>query len=353
MDMARYDKVTAMRAFLLALLLFAAAWPAAGEVKRFVVFGDSITVGHGDTGVLCFETANVGGYPPRLEQRLEARGLDVAIKYQAVCGERTDAGLSRIDGVLNQGGDVIVIMEGTNDVSSGVGFETTLFNLNAMARKAETKGVEPLLASIIPRGPESGRDSGNGKTQTIASRLREDAHEQDWAFADQFHALFDLPDFFELYYHDQLHPNAVGYGIMAAAFVDPALDAATRQDLCAQVPPGPCVSGENVLCLNSGRFRLEAVWKDALGDEGVGHAVPQTDNTGAFWWFDPDNIELTVKVLDGRAVNGHFWVFYGALSNVEFSLLVTDTESGECKEYFNPLGTFASVGDTAAFLVPP
>ena len=71
------------------------------------------------------------------------------------------------------------------------------------------------------------------------------------------------------------------------------------------------------------------------------------------YWFDPQNIELTIKVLDGRWLNGHFWVCYGALSNVEFSLLVTDTETGECREYFNPLGAFASVGDTSAFFDRP
>jgi hypothetical protein len=56
-----------------------------------------------------------------------------------------------------------------------------------------------------------------------------------------------------------------------------------------------------------------------------------------------------VKVLDGTAVTGHFWVFYGALSNVEYELTVTDTATGEVNVYTNPRGRFASVGDTAAF----
>jgi hypothetical protein len=33
-----------------------------------------------------------------------------------------------------------------------------------------------------------------------------------------------------------------------------------------------------------------------------------------------DAREVLVKVLDGRAVNGKFWVFYGALSNVRYSV---------------------------------
>ena len=59
---------------------------------------------------------------------------------------------------------------------------------------------------------------------------------------------------------------------------------------------------------------------------GVGHASPITDDTGSFWFFDAANLELVVKVLDGGGFNGDFWVFYGALSNLEYIITVTDTE---------------------------
>lgn len=338
-----------MKALLPALLLAALTWPAEAQVTQFVVFGDSITFGHGDFGSHCETNPVLGGYPPRLKQRLASEGISANMRYEAVCGETTSSGLTRIDSALNRGGDVIIIMEGTNDVSMGVGFETTLFNVNAMMQKAEMADFRPLLASLIPRGPDAPRDGNNGKTRTIALGLEADAIENDWPFANQFFALFDRPNFFENYYFDQLHPNELGYDVMAAEFVEPAIEAATFNEPCSEVPQGACFPSETVLCLNGGRFRLEAVWENFEGGGGVGHAVPQTDDTGAFWWFDPDNIEMAVKVLDGRGDNGYFWVFYGALSNVKFSLLVTDTQTGECKEYFNPLGTFASVGDTAAF----
>jgi hypothetical protein len=48
-------------------------------------------------------------------------------------------------------------------------------------------------------------------------------------------------------------------------------------------------------------------------------------------------------------VNGHFWLFYGALSDVQYTLTVTDTSSGAVRTYTNPAGQFASVADTAAF----
>jgi hypothetical protein len=58
---------------------------------------------------------------------------------------------------------------------------------------------------------------------------------------------------------------------------------------------------------------------------------------------------MLVKVLDGRKVNGHWWVFYAALTNAGFKLHVTDRMTDETVTYDNPLGEFASRGDTEAF----
>ena len=77
-----------------------------------------------------------------------------------------------------------------------------------------------------------------------------------------------------------------------------------------------------------------------------------TGDTGYFWFFSDANIELILKVLDGRALNGHFWVFYGALSDVEYTITVTDTVTGQVRSYFNPPRQLASVADTSAFAVP-
>ncbi len=48
-------------------------------------------------------------------------------------------------------------------------------------------------------------------------------------------------------------------------------------------------------------------------------------------------------------MNERFWVFYGALSNVEYEMTVTDTLTGNVNTYSNPSGRFASVGDTEGF----
>ena len=54
-------------------------------------------------------------------------------------------------------------------------------------------------------------------------------------------------------------------------------------------------------------------------------------------------------MLDGTPVNGKHWVFYGALSSVEYTLRVTDTATGAVKTYTNRSGNLASVADTGAF----
>lgn len=113
-----------------------------------------------------------------------------------------------------------------------------------------------------------------------------------------------------------------------------------------------CPGRPTALCLHEDRFLVEVAWEDFQGGRGSGFAAPLTPDAGTFWFFEPDNVELAVKVLDARAVNGHWWVFFGALTNVEFDLRVVDLEGGRGRLYSNPSGRFASLGDTAAFPQP-
>lgn len=113
---------------------------------------------------------------------------------------------------------------------------------------------------------------------------------------------------------------------------------------------GSCAVGPTTLCLLGGRFRVEVSWRVASqGQNGVGHAVPMTSDTGHFWFFSSSNVELVIKVLDGRSFNNKYWVFFGALSDVEYTITVTDTATGAVRTYSNPQGRLASVADTSAF----
>lgn len=102
-------------------------------------------------------------------------------------------------------------------------------------------------------------------------------------------------------------------------------------------------------CLNGERFKVTVDWLKPDGTSGVGQAISLSDDTGYFWFFNAANVELVIKVLDGRAINNHFWVFYGALSNVQYTIRVLDTASGLTRTYTNPQSNLASVADTLAF----
>ncbi|MEM7352511.1 MAG: Calx-beta domain-containing protein [Acidobacteriota bacterium] len=118
---------------------------------------------------------------------------------------------------------------------------------------------------------------------------------------------------------------------------------------------GACQPSANVLCLNQGRFRVEITWTDFQGVSGAGQVEPLvSDDSGLFWFFSQNNLELLVKVLDGCGFNDHFWVFAAATTDVAYTLTVTDTASGEVRQYSNPLGVASpAVTDTGAFPTCP
>jgi hypothetical protein len=111
-----------------------------------------------------------------------------------------------------------------------------------------------------------------------------------------------------------------------------------------------CLRSPTTLCLGNRRFAATAAWEASDGATGAGTAMPLTDDTGAFWFFDGKNVEVVVKVLDACAVNGSRWVFASGLTNVKVSLKVTDTTAGTTKSYENPANTpFRPIQDTTAF----
>jgi hypothetical protein len=118
--------------------------------------------------------------------------------------------------------------------------------------------------------------------------------------------------------------------------------------------PIQCPPGSDRLCLGpNGRFKAGISWKDPTsGNTGVAHPVHLTPDTGAFWFFSATNLELMVKVVNGTGLNGDFWVYTGALSNVEYTLTVTDTVTGAERSYYNPPSRFGNVADVNAFAVP-
>ncbi|HSS48069.1 MAG TPA: Calx-beta domain-containing protein [Thermoanaerobaculia bacterium] len=142
--------------------------------------------------------------------------------------------------------------------------------------------------------------------------------------------------------------RATGSGSTFSAYSNEASEA-------TDAVPGPCVAGPTTQCINN-RFKIEIGWRTAT-DSGQGQTVPlaSAPSSGLFYFFGADNIEMLIKVINACVPPfNHYWVFFAATTNVEFTTTVTDTQSGKVKVYFNPLNTSAPpVQDVNAFATCP
>ncbi len=223
--------MTRLPIFLLALLL---ASPSLAT-DRFLAFGDSLTEGEGDP-------SSPAGYPPKLQKLLKKADIDASVENHGLGGETTFEGLSRLDEVLARGGDYLLLMEGTNDVtlvSEGmVSIESTAANLDAMVSKGKSRGFKVLLGTLIPRPPRARKDSRNEFTQEINWAIYELTAGRNLPFADGWSRFnpFRSPDVFRTLYSSIFDPvghlNADGYSVLAGLFADQILELDT-------VPPTP------------------------------------------------------------------------------------------------------------------
>jgi lysophospholipase L1-like esterase len=221
-----------------AVLLLAGGVRAASAQVGFLAFGDSITRGVGDD-----PTRTDTGYPPRLQSLLVNAGVQATVKNVGNPGEDTQGGLTRIDSelaLIPTSTEVLLLMEGSNDISRGISFETTMFDLREMARKAELKGLAVVHATTIPRIPTAWVDDRNLVNLRLAENLRDLAGTRNRDLADPFEVFSNLPNLFATYYAvptaevpDPVgHPNAAGYDRLAQIFFDVIRD----RDTVAPVP---------------------------------------------------------------------------------------------------------------------
>jgi hypothetical protein len=128
-------------------------------------------------------------------------------------------------------------------------------------------------------------------------------------------------------------------------------------DLMAFVAPVTfCAPSPTATCLTDDRFKVRVKWRTQFGTRNAANVVPfGSDDSGMFYFFNPDNWEMLLKVLDTCDLNPpRFWVFAAATTNVEYTITVTDTQEQQVKTYFNPLGTPAQpIQDTSAFATCP
>ncbi len=116
-------------------------------------------------------------------------------------------------------------------------------------------------------------------------------------------------------------------------------------------PAGTCEATATELCLRDSRYEVSLDWWTAAGPSGDAPVVREgTNDSGLFRFFDEDNWEMLVKVLDGCNLNGRHWVYAASATNLGYALRVRDTVTDVVKEYRNEPGMPSpAVADGDAF----
>jgi acyl-CoA thioesterase I len=169
---------------------------SAAHEPLVVFFGDSLTAGPG--------LGKDEAWPARIEEALAADGSAIRAVNAGVSGDTTAGGVSRLDWILRQDPDVLVVELGANDGLRGLPLEETETNLRTILLRAKEKGARVLLAGMqLPPnyGPESTHDF-----QQMYIRLAKD--EQVTLVPFLLEGVGGDPS---LNLADGLHPNAEGH----------------------------------------------------------------------------------------------------------------------------------------------
>ena len=145
--MARHLRFNAV--ILLFLSLLFAGTADAADPKRLIAFGDSLTAGLG--------VAPEDAFPRQLEAALRAKGYTVEVVNAGVSGDTTAAGLSRLDWVIPQDADAVIVELGANDALRGLNPAAARTNLDKIVARLKERGLPVLIAGMLaPRnlGPE-------------------------------------------------------------------------------------------------------------------------------------------------------------------------------------------------------
>ena len=191
-------------------MALAALAPAAGaEPLRLVALGDSLTQGFGlpeDEGLV-----------PQLQAWLDARGHEVRVINAGVSGDTTAGGVSRLDWVLGDRPQAMIVALGGNDLLRGIDTRATRANLDAILTRLAAEGVPALLVGL-PAPPNFGPD-WQAAFAAIFPELAEthDVLLHPDMLAPVVAALEAGARHADLVQPDGIHPNAAGVALIVEA----------------------------------------------------------------------------------------------------------------------------------------
>ena len=178
-----------------AFALAALAWGTALAEVRIAVIGDSLTAGYG--------LAPADAFPVGLEAALRAAGRDVEVLNAGVSGDTTAGGRARIDWLLADAPDAVIVELGANDGLRGIDPARVFANLDAILARLDAAGVAVLLTGMRAP-PNYGRAYGKA-FEAVYPRLA-DKHDVP-LYPFFLEGVAARP---ELNQHDGIHPNARG-----------------------------------------------------------------------------------------------------------------------------------------------
>jgi len=137
-----------------------------------------------------------------------------------------------------------------------------------------------------------------------------------------------------------------------------SVSAARTPIVAASVARRTCVPGANTVCLLSDRFEVKVDFLNQfanppapgtmLGAKLV--AGVQNPDTATFGFGSPQAIESVVRIQDTRPFGlNRFDIYVGGMSDVEYTVTVTDTQTGSVRQYRNPPGAVGGIVDRASF----
>jgi acyl-CoA thioesterase-1 len=138
----------AVNSLLIAILCASIAHAQSAPVK-LAVLGDSLAAGFG--------VSPAQAIPARLEAALKKEGRNIAVINHGVSGDTTAGGLQRVDWMLADKPDIVIVELGANDALRALDPAATERNLDAIVTKLKASGVAVWLAGMLaPRnfGPE-------------------------------------------------------------------------------------------------------------------------------------------------------------------------------------------------------
>jgi acyl-CoA thioesterase-1 len=138
--------------FLLLAALFLSSGRAEAEPIRILAFGDSLTAGYG--------LPQEDGFVPQLQKALDKMGREAMVINGGVSGDTTAGGVARLDWMLADKPDLVILELGANDALRGLDPAEARRNLETIILRIKEAGAKILLAGMLaPRN--MGEDYAN------------------------------------------------------------------------------------------------------------------------------------------------------------------------------------------------